>query len=60
MPELMEEVRYHKQKEEEHEKLIKELKQDIKEIKYKIKEIRSRRVSSSVRDDFDTRVVQIE
>ena len=60
MPELMEEVRYHKQKKEEHEKLIKELKQDVKEIKYKIKEIRSRRVSSSVRDDFETRVVQIE
>ena len=30
-PELMEEVRYHRQK-EEYEKLIKELKKDVKEI----------------------------
>ena len=38
----MEEVRYHKQKEEEYENLIKELKHDVKEKK-KLNEIRSRR-----------------
>ena len=32
-PELLEEVRYHRQKEEEYENLIKELKHDIKEMK---------------------------
>ena len=59
-PELMKEVRYHRQKEEEYEKLIKELKQDVKEIKDELNEIRSRRVSSNVRDDFETRLVQNE
>ena len=60
-PELIEEVRYHRQKEEEYEKLIKELKQDVKEIKDELNEIRSRRrVSSRVRDDFETRLVQTE
>ena len=59
-PELMEEVRYHRQKEEEYEKLVKELKQDVKEIKNELNEIRSRRVSSSVRDNFERRLVQIE
>ena len=54
----MKEVRYHRQKEEEFEKLIKELKQDVKEIKDELNEIRSRRVSSSVRDDFETRLTQ--
>ena len=32
-PELMEEVRYHRQKEEEYENLIKELKHDVRGIK---------------------------
>ena len=59
-PELMEEVRYHRQKEEEYAKLVKELKQDVKEIKNELNEIRSRRVSSSVRDNFERRLVQIE
>ena len=58
--ELMEEVRYHRQKEEEYENLIKELKHDVKEIKDELNEIRSRRGSSSVRDDFETRLIQIE
>ena len=31
-PELMEEVRYHRQKEEEYENLVKELKHDVKEM----------------------------
>ena len=53
----MEEVRYHKQK-KEHEKLIHKLKQDVSEIKDKLNEIRSRRVSSSVRDDLQSIVVQ--
>ena len=56
--ELMEEVRYHRQKEEEYENLIKELKHDVKEIKDELNEIRSRRGSSSVRDDFETRLIQ--
>ena len=59
-PELIAEVRYHRQKEEEYEKLIKELKQDVKEIKDELNEIRSRRLSSSVRDNFETRLVQTE
>ena len=32
-PELMEEIIYHRQKEEEYQNLIKELKHDVKEIK---------------------------
>ena len=39
-PGLMEEVRYHRQKEEEYENLIKELKHDVIEIKDKLNEIR--------------------
>ena len=58
--ELTEEVRYHRQNEEEYEKLIKELKQNVKEIKDELNEIRSRGVSSSVRNDFETRLVQTE
>ena len=38
-PELLEEVRYHRQKEEEYENLIKELKHDIKEMKDELGEI---------------------
>ena len=56
----MEEVRYHRQKEEEYKKLIKELKQDFKEIKDELNEIRRTRVSSGVRDDFESRVIKIE
>ena len=56
---LMNKVIYHRQKEEGYEKLIKELKQDVKEIKDELNEISSRRVSSSVRNDFETRLVQI-
>ena len=55
----MEEVRYHRQKEEEHENLIKELKHDVKEIKDELNEIKSRRGIRSVRDDFETRLIQI-
>ena len=39
-PELLEEVRYHRQKEEEYENLIKELKHDIKEMKDELGEIK--------------------
>ena len=53
----MGQVRYHKQK-EEHEKLIHKLKQDVSEIKDKLNGIRSRRVSSSVRDDLQSILVQ--
>ena len=56
----MEEVRYHRQKEEEYENLIKELKHDVKEIKDELNEIKSGRGSTSVRDDFETRLIQIE
>ena len=42
-----------------YEKLIKQLKQDVKEIKDELNEIKSRRVSSSVRDDFETKLVQL-
>ena len=59
-PELMEEVRYHRQKEEEYENLIKELKHDAKGIKDELNEIKSRRGSTSVRDDFETKLVHIE
>ena len=59
-PELMEEVRYHRQKEEEYENLIKELKHNVKEIKDELNEIKSGRGSTSVRDDFETRLIQIE
>ena len=59
-PELMEEVRYHRQKEEEYENLIKELKHDVKEIKDELNEIKSGRGIRSVRDDFETRLIQIE
>ena len=59
-PELMEEVRCHRQRENEHENLIKELKHDVKEIKDELNEIRSRRGSSSVRGDFETRLVQMK
>ena len=38
-PELMEEVRYHRQKEEEYKNLIKELKHDVKGIKDELNEI---------------------
>ena len=55
-PELMEEVRYHRQKEEEYENLIKELKHNVKEIKDELNEIKSERVTRSVRDDFETRL----
>ena len=48
------------EKEEEYEKLVKELKQNVKEIKNELNEIKSRRVSSSVRDNFGRRLVQIE
>ena len=58
-PVLMDKAIYHRQKEEGYEKLIKELKQDVKEIKDELNEISSRRVSSSVRNDFETRLVQI-
>ena len=56
----MEEVRYHRQKEEEYEKLIKKLKQGLKEIKDELNEIRRTRVSFCVRDDFESRVIKIE
>ena len=59
-PELMEEVRYHRQKEEEYENLIKELKNDVKGIKDELNEIKSGRGSTSARDDFETRLIQIE
>ena len=59
-PELMEEVRYHRQKEEKYENLIKELKYEVKEIKDELNEIKSGRGSTSVRDDFETRLIQIE
>ena len=39
----MEEVRYHRQKEEEYENLIKELKHDVKEIKDELNETKSGR-----------------
>ena len=42
-PELMEKVRYHRQKEEEYENLIKELKHDVKEIKDELNETKSGR-----------------
>ena len=60
MPELMEEVRYDRQKKEEYEKLIKKLKQDVKEIKDEFNVIRSIKVSSSVGDDFESRVVRMQ
>ena len=56
----MKEIRYHRQKEEEYENLIKELKHDGKEIKAELNEIRSGRGSSSVRDYNETRLIQIE
>ena len=56
----MEEIRYHRQKEEEYENLIKELKHDVKEIKDELNEIKSGRGIRSVRDDFETRLIQIE
>ena len=56
----MKEIRYHRQKEEEYENLIKELKHDGKEIKAELNEIRSGRGNSSVRDDNETRLIQIE
>ena len=59
-PELMEEVRYHRQKEEEYENITKELKHDAKEIKDELNEIKSGRGSKNVRDDLETRLVQIE
>ena len=59
-PELMEEVRYHRQKEEEYENLIKELKHNVKEIKDELNEIKSERGSTSARDDFETRLIQTE
>ena len=59
-PELMEEVRYHRQKEEEYENLIKELKHDVKGIKDELNEIKCGRGSTSARDDFETRLIQIE
>ena len=39
--ELMEEVRYHRQKEEEYENLITELKHNVKEVKDEVNEIKS-------------------
>ena len=39
-PGLMEEVRYHRQKEEEYQNLTKELKHDVTEIKDELNEIR--------------------
>ena len=59
-PELMEEARYHRQKEEEYENLIKEIKHDAKGIKDELNEIKSGRGSTSARDDFETRLIQIE
>ena len=59
-PELMEEVRFHRQKEEEYENLIKELKHDVKETKDELSEIKSGRWSASVRDGFGTRLIQTE
>ena len=59
-PELMEEVRYHRQKEEEYENLIKELKHDVKEIKDELNETKSGRGIRSVRDDFETRLIEIK
>ena len=59
-PESMEEARHHRQKEEGHERLIKEIKQDVKEIKDEPNEMRNRIVSSSVRDDSESRAVRIE
>ena len=59
-PELIEEVRYHRQKEEEYENLIKELKHDVKEIKDELNETKSGRGSTSVIDDFETRLIRIE
>ena len=56
----MEEVRYHRQKEEEYENLIKELKHDVKEIKDELNETKSGRGSTSVIDDFETRLIQTE
>ena len=59
-PELMEEVRYHRQKEEEYENLIKELKHDVKGIKDELNEIKSGKGSTSATDDFETRLKQME
>ena len=56
----MKEIRYHRQKEEEYENLIKELKHNVKEIKDELNEIKSERGSTSARDDFETRLIQIE
>ena len=53
-------MRYHRQTEEEYENLIKELKHDVKEIKDELNEIKSGRGIRSVRDDFETRLIQIE
>ena len=43
----MEEVRYHRQNEEEYENLIKELKHDVIEIKDKLNEIRKQKQKES-------------
>ena len=57
---LMEEFRYHRQKKEEYENLIKELKEDVKELKDELNKIRSRRLSSSVINNLETRLLQTE
>ena len=43
----MEEVRYHRQKEEEYQNLIKELKHDVTEIKDELNEIRKQEQKES-------------
>ena len=43
----MEEVRYHRQKEEEYQNLIKELKHDVTEIKDEFNEIRKQEQKES-------------
>ena len=59
-PELMQKIIYHRQKEEEYENLIKELKHDVKEIKDELNEIKSGRGSTSVIDEFEARLIQTE
>ena len=58
--ELMEEVKYYRQKEGGYERLINELKQVVKEVKDELNEIGNRRVISIVRDNCKSRAAQIE
>ena len=56
----MEEFRYHRQKKEEYENLIKELKEDVKEIKDELNKIRNRRLSSGIINNLETRLLHTE